>query len=74
MPTCTRFDNSGGLPQGGVVQYSAITTRSNAQIMSGFQARSENREKRLLASSCLTFRPHGKNSAPTERIFMKFGI
>jgi len=44
--------------------------------MSGFQTLSENREERLLASPCLTFRPRGgkKKSASTERIFMKFGI
>jgi hypothetical protein len=39
-----------------------------------FKARSQNCEKRLLASSCPPVRPFAWNSAPTGRIFMKFDI
>jgi hypothetical protein len=39
-----------------------------------FKARSQNFEKRLLASLCLSFRPSAKNSAPTRRIFVRFDI
>ena len=38
-----------------------------------FSAISKNCEKRLLTSSCLSVRqPAWDNSAPTERVFMKF--
>ena len=40
-----------------------------------FKVYSQNNETRLLASSCLSFRPPvWNNSAPTARIFMKFCI
>jgi hypothetical protein len=43
-----------------------------------FKVGSQNCEKRLLASSCLSVRPPARpaawNSAPTGRIFMKFDI
>jgi hypothetical protein len=44
-----------------------------------FLARSQNSEKQLLASSCLSVRPPVRlsarnNSAPTERIFVKFDL
>jgi hypothetical protein len=40
-----------------------------------FQARSQNCEKRLLPSSCLSVCSSAwSNSAPTQRIFIKFGI
>jgi len=40
-----------------------------------FEARLQNCEKRLLDSSCLSDRHSAwNNSAPTGRIFMKFGI
>jgi hypothetical protein len=37
-------------------------------------ARSQNCEKELLASICLSVRKDGTTSAPTGRIFMKFDI
>jgi len=52
--------------------YTSCSTASNDFI---FQARSQNCEKRLLTSSCLSVRlPARNNSAPNGRIFMKFGI
>ena len=39
------------------------------------QARSQNWEKRLVASSCLSVRPSARNNtAPTGRIFVEFNI
>ena len=37
-------------------------------------ARSQNCEKEIQASSCLSVRPDGTTPAPTGRIFMKFDI
>jgi len=60
---------SGGYKQ---AYYTNCSTASNYFI---FQARSQNCEQRLLASSYLSVRPSARNnSAQTGRIFMKFGI
>jgi hypothetical protein len=63
--------NSGNRISNGVLQY-------RMDICNHFEVRWQNCEMHLLASPCLSLRPsvrpHGKNSAPSGRIFMKFDI
>ena len=52
-----------------------INFQISTAVLLSFQAPSQNCEKRLLASSCLSFCPSARNkSAPTRRIPIKFDV